>query len=213
MVFLQLPPLRGTHPVWLCPVCRLCVYIMAIAYRYVLSLALACVALHVQNDLEQMSVRSEARSTLLSSLARRQHEAQALVSRVDSMSASVRSEMQASRDLDSASSSRPRSSSDRTGGGGGAGLQRSVNAASMRHLFEQADAASEEQEASARYHRQGPPSPLWTAAAAAAAAELEGSGRSGRMFERMSTVWRQPPSSPRDGDGGPSGMKYLPTVS
>ena len=90
----------------------------------------------------------------------------------------------------------------RSGGMRGSGIvSRSSNATSMRHLFEEADAASE---AAARGPAGGsaPHSALWTAAAAAAAAEIEGN-RSGRMFERLASQRPDPYSMDADLSSGP----------
>ena len=121
-----------------------------------------------QDDLHDLSARSEARSSLLNSIARRQQEAQALMRSVDSMSENSGSGRRAEGEM---SQSRR---GDQTG------ISRGVNLnSSMRHIFEQADAASEAVAASLTRR-----SALWTASAAAAAAHIE-SSRPSRMFDRL----------------------------
>jgi len=137
-----------------------------------------------QDDLNQLSARSEARSTLLSSIARRQQETQALMRSVDSLTTGMRN------DETEASSRGGRAAGQQEPGVIRAGMSRSMNAASRRHIFELADAASE---ASTRR------SSLWTAAAAAVAAEIE-SGRSSRMFDRLASHLPSAAASPYDED-------------
>ena len=135
-----------------------------------------------QDDLNQLSARSEARSTLLSSIARRQQETQALMRSVDSLTTGMRN------DETEASSRGGRAAGQQEPGVIRAGMSRSMNAASRRHIFELADAASE---ASTRR------SSLWTAAAVAA--EIE-SGRSSRMFDRLASHLPSAAASPYDED-------------